>query len=102
MGQFDFAHQRAILRARNEKVLAWLTVLPLARSQFDLSNQEFWDALAIRYKKPLRNVPDLCDGCSSQFSLSHGLSCRKGGWVIQRHNEIQDAIGDLASLLGVK
>ena len=74
-------------------------MLTLARSQVDLSAQEFWDALAIRYKKPLRNVPDLCDGCTSQFSLSHALSCRKGGLVIQRHNEIRDAIGDLTSLV---
>ena len=65
MGQFDPAHQRAILRAKNGKVSAWLTVLTLVRSQFDLSALEFWDALAIRYKKPLRNIPDLCDGCSS-------------------------------------
>ena len=99
LGQFDSAHQQAILRARNGKVSAWLTVLPLARSQFDLSAQEFWDALAIRYKKPLRNVPDLCDSCRSQFSLSHALSCKKGGLVIQRHNEIRDAIGDFASLV---
>ena len=39
IGQFDSAHQRAILRARSGKVSAWLTVLPLPRSQFDLSAQ---------------------------------------------------------------
>ena len=88
-----------MLRARNGKISAWLTVLPLTRSQFDLSAQEFWDALVIRYKKPFRNVQDLCDGCSSQFSLSHALSCREGGLVIQTYNEIQDAIEDLASLV---
>ena len=36
-------------------------------------------------------------GCGHLFSLSHALSCRKGGLIIQRHNEIRDAIGDLAS-----
>ena len=86
------------LRTRNGKVSTWLTVLLLARSQFDLSAQEFWDAKAIRYKKPLRNVQDLCDRCSFQFSLSHALSCRKSSLVIQRHNEILDAI-DLAYLV---
>ena len=32
------------------------------------------------------------------LSLSHTLSCRKGGLVIQRHNEIRDTFGDLAAL----
>ena len=73
------AHQRAIVRARNGKVSGWLTVLPLEKSHFDLSAQEFWDALAIQYRKPLSGILDLCDGCSSPFSLSHALSCRKGG-----------------------
>ena len=31
-------------------------------------------------------------------SLDHCLNCRKGGLVVQRHNEIRDAIGDLAAL----
>ena len=99
LGQFDTTQQRAILRARNEKISGWLTVLPLAKSHFDLSPQEFWDALAIRYKKPLRGTPELCDGCGAQFNLSHALSCRKGGLVTHRHNEVRDTLGDLASLI---
>ena len=75
------------------------TVLPLAKSHFNLSAQEFWDAMAIRYRKPLRGIPDWCNGCSSSFSLSHALSCRTGGLVNQHHNEVCDAIGDLASLV---
>ena len=74
-------------------------MLPLAKSHFDLSAQEFWDALAIRYRRPLSGIPDLCNGCSSPFSLPNALSCRKGGLVIQRHNEVCDTIGDLASLV---
>ena len=31
-------------------------------------------------------------------SLDHFLICRKGGLVVQHHNEIRDAIGDLAAL----
>ena len=40
----------------------------------------------------------MCDGCGSQLSTGHALDCRKGGLVIQRHNEIRDAFGDLASI----
>ena len=43
-------------------------------------------------------MPALCDGCGCQFITGHALDCRKGGLVIQRHNEIRDAFGDLASI----
>ena len=33
-----------------------------------------------------------------QFSTGHALDCRKGGLVIQRHNETRYALGDLASI----
>ena len=39
-----------------------------------------------------------CDGCGAPFSLTHALDCRKGGLVTQRHNEIRDALGDLAAM----
>jgi hypothetical protein len=89
--------QRAILRTKDQKISTWLTVLPISRYQFDLSPQEFRDALSIRYKKPLLCIPPLCDGCGSSFDLSHALSCKKGGLVTLRHNEIRDTFGDLSS-----
>ena len=65
---------------------------------FDLSATEFRDSLALRYLRPLLRLPALCDGCGCQFSNGHALDCRKGGLVIQRHNEIRDALGYLASI----
>ena len=44
-------------------------------------------------------IPVDCDGCGAHFDLSHALSCRKGGLIIQRHNEVQDAFGDLSTLV---
>lgn len=90
--------RRAIHRARDAKISSWLNVLPVAKHHFDLSSSEFRDALALRYKKPLLHIPLNCDGCGSPFDLSHALSCRNGGLVIQRHNEIRDTLGDLAAL----
>ena len=55
-------------------------------------------SLALRYHRPLLRLPALCDGCGCQFSNGHALDCRKGGLVIQRHNEIMDALGYLASI----
>ena len=89
--------QHAVMRAKSE-MSSWLNVVPAARHQFHLSAQEFRDALAIRYKKPLLGIPPQCDGCSAPFDLAHALSCRKGGLVTQKHNEVRDAFGDLASL----
>ena len=43
-------------------------------------------------------MPVHCDGCGEDYSLTHALDCRKGGLVTQRHNEIRDALGDLAAL----
>ena len=40
-----------------------------------------------------------CNGCSAPSSLDHALICKKGGLIIQRHNELRDAIGDLAALV---
>ena len=96
---FDSSHQRAILRAKDHNISSWLSVLPLARSQFDLSAQEFRDGLALRYKKPLLALPLSCDGCGAPFSIEHALDCRFGGLVCRRHNEVHDAFGDLASLV---
>ena len=44
-------------------------------------------------------MPQCCDGCAVDFSIEHALRCRFGGLVIRRHNEVQDAIGDLTSLV---
>ena len=96
--QFSDMQQRAVLRAKNERLSSWLNVSPISKNHFDLTAQEFRDALAIRYKKPLLGVPSHCDDCGALFDLFHALSCRKGGLVTQWHNDVGDAFGDLASI----
>ena len=91
--------RRSVERAKLNYLSDWLTVLPTSQDHFDLTAQEFRDALALRYRKPLLNVPSGCDGCGAPFSLDHALVCRKGGLIIQRHNEVRDAVGDLAALV---
>eukprot|EP00731_Ephydatia_muelleri_P009682 Em0005g268a len=53
-----------------------------------------WDGLAISY---LRHLFACCDGCGADFTLQHGMDCKKGGLVIQRHNEVRDCLGDISS-----
>ena len=63
-----------------------------------LSPQQFRDALSLRYHRSLMLMPPTCDGCGAAFTLSHALDCWKGGLVVRRHNEIHDALADLACL----
>ncbi len=39
-----------------------------------------------------------CNGCDAPTDVSHALSCRRGGLVIRRHNEIRDSLGDLMAM----
>ena len=60
--QLDPLQRHAVLRAKESHLSGWLSVLPLERDQFDLSPQEFRDALALCYMKPMLNLPGNCDG----------------------------------------
>ena len=75
-----------------------ITVVPVMDHQFDLAPTEFRDALALRYQRPISRIPEKYDGYGAFFSLEHALDCEKGGLVTQRHNEIRDALGDIASM----
>ena len=48
---FDTMQEQAIMRAKDNNNSSWMSVLPLARSQFDLSAQESRDGLTLCYKK---------------------------------------------------
>ena len=74
----------------------WLTTLPLEEKGFYLSKREFWDAINLRYSWPITRLPSKC-ACGSAFDVSHALSCKKGGFVTQRHNELRDFTADLLS-----
>ena len=52
----------------------------------------------MRYSQPLLRMPSSCDGCGAQFSLGHALDCKKGRLITQRHNEVRDALWDIAAL----
>lgn len=67
----------------------WLTNLPIKELGYDLNKQQFQDALRIRYNWNLQRLPNECV-CGSRFDVSHALSCKKGGFVTLRHNEIRD------------
>ena len=97
--ELDPLCRHALQHSRGNDLYVWLSVMPIERDNFDLTAQEFCNALVVRYKKPLLSIPLHCDGCGTPSPLDHFLICKEGGLIVQRHNEIKDVIGDLAALL---
>ena len=94
LDQLSAADSRTI--RRGARTGAWLNTLPSTVNGTLLSAQEFRDALCTRYALTPTDLPTTCDGCGCcQFSVRHGLSCKKGGLVGLRHNEIKHEIGAL-------
>eukprot|EP00111_Clytia_hemisphaerica_P005299 TCONS_00015316-protein len=67
----------------------WLTNLPIRDQGYDLNKEQFHDALRIRYDWSIPRLPSECV-CGNRFDISHALSCKKGGYVTLRHNEVRD------------
>ena len=78
--------KRRVNRAKRTGV--WLTAMPETLNGTDLSAEEFRDSLRLRYGLPPRTLPSKCDGCSQPFSVEHALSCKTGGLVTLRHNDV--------------
>ena len=74
----------------------WLNVLPIEELNYSLSKNEFWDAVRLRYEWPIPNMPNLCS-CSEKFNVQHAMSCKKGGFITMRHNDLRDMTADLLS-----
>ena len=61
---------------------------------FSLSKAELWNAVYLRYGLPLKRLSSHC-GCSNVHAVQHALSCKKGGFVTLRHNELRDNIAEM-------
>ena len=68
---------------------SWLSVLPLSDEGFTLNKSEFRDAIALRYNKRMIDLPPRCP-CGEAYDINHALNCKRGGFVIMRHNNIRD------------
>ena len=74
----------------------WLNSLPLKEHDFYLDKVTFWDSIHLRYSFPLPRLPVKCV-CDASFSVEHALTCKKGGFITIRHNEIRDFTAQLLS-----
>ena len=69
-------------RAKDGNISSWLSVLSLARNQFDLSAQEFRDGLALRYRKRLLSLLLYAIGVEHHLVLSMLLIDVSGAWSL--------------------
>ena len=87
---------KALDLASEKGASTWLTILPLKEMGFNLNKREFRDGLRLRYNWPFNDLPSKCV-CNQDFSVDHAMICRRGGFIIQRHNELRDLEAELLS-----
>ncbi len=77
------------------KTGAWLSVIPNPFDGTELSWEEFQYNLAIHYGLRPRGLPERCDGCREPFTVEHGLSCKKSGFVGQQYDNVCEELAHL-------
>ena len=81
--------KRASDLAAEKGASSWLTVIPVKDVDFTLNKREFKDAIHLRYDWQISDTPSTC-ACGDVFYVDHVMICRRGGFIIQRHNELLD------------
>ena len=80
---------RGFEEARLRGGSSWLSFVPLDELGLSMDRAPFRDAVALRMGRELPDpLPTTCPSCGSAFDIQHALDCKKGGWVVRRHNEI--------------
>ncbi len=78
--------RRRLERAKEAGI--WLSTMPNLLNGTELSAEEFRDSLLLRYGLIPKHLPAKCDGCGNKFDVDHGLTCKVGGKITLRHNEV--------------
>jgi len=86
--------KRRMSMARETGASNWLTSLPIKVKGFSLNKQEFVDALALRYGWTIEDLHQHCT-CGSAFDPNHAMTCKTGGFVCMRHDEVRDVTAQM-------
>ena len=89
---------RALDLATQKGASSWLTVLPIRDMNFDLNKSEFRDAVKLRYDWEVPDMPSVCV-CGYHFNVDHAMICKRGGFVIQRHNKLRDLEAEMLRMV---
>ena len=57
--------------------------------------QDFQDCVAMRYHLPIKGLPPTC-ACGEPFSFDHSQTCKLGGFVNMKHNEVRNTFAGQA------
>jgi len=82
---------------KNKAAGLWLSVFPSRVYGTGLSANEWRDNARLRYNFAPSDIPQHCDGCGARMTVEHALSCKKGGLVSIRHDDVADEWRDLCS-----
>ena len=73
-------------------------MIPLKEWDYNLNKKEFRDGIKLRYDWEITDTPMLCVG-GVQFSVDHAMVCQRGGFIIQRHNELRDLEAEMLRMV---
>jgi len=93
IGQGKPALARRMLRACLSGI--WLSSVPDCLNGNILSMEEFRDNIRLRYNLAPLDMPRHCDGCGERMTVEHALSCKKGGLVHIRHDDVASEFANL-------
>ena len=89
--------RRCVEFARQKGASNWLSCLPLKKLGYTLNKEEFRDAVALRYGWNIEGIPQFC-ACGNKNNIDHLMICKKGGYIIFRHNRLRDCFADFLKL----
>ncbi len=69
---------------------AWLLVLPNRLNGTGLLADKWRDNVCLQYNHSPLDMPTACDGCGTKMTVEHALSCKTGGLVHTRHDDVAD------------
>ena len=90
--------KRATDLAAEKGASSWLTVIPVKDVDFTLNKREFKHAIHLRYDWKICDTPSTC-ACGDVFDVDHAMVCRRGGFIIQRHNELRDLEAEMLKMV---
>ncbi len=76
---------------------SFLSAIPNKLNGTCLSAEQWRDGVRILFNLEPLDMPQHCDGCGAKMTVDHAASCKKGGLVHIRHDDLGSEIRHLAS-----